>query len=93
MGELTYEATTAAIVMAGIFLSFLVEFIGQRIVLAKAKSSAALSQTQKANSFLSTEVVSILVMEAGIIFHSLRKSIPPRMKRVPNAANIPKSLV
>ncbi|KAK7431543.1 high-affinity Zn(2+) transporter zrt1 [Neonectria magnoliae] len=71
MGELTYEATTAAIVMAGIFLSFLVEFIGQRIVLAKVKSSAALSQTQKANSFLSTEVVSILVMEAGIIFHSL----------------------
>ncbi|KPM40895.1 hypothetical protein AK830_g5634 [Neonectria ditissima] len=71
MGELTYEATTSAIVMAGIFLSFLVEFIGQRIVLAKTKSSAASSQTQKANSFLSTEVVSILVMEAGIIFHSL----------------------
>ncbi|KAF7544236.1 hypothetical protein G7Z17_g10111 [Cylindrodendrum hubeiense] len=69
LGELGYEGTTSAVVMAGILLSFLVEFIGQRIVLAKAKS--ALSHGAKAKSLMSTEVVSILVMEAGILFHSL----------------------
>ncbi|KAH6982872.1 hypothetical protein BKA56DRAFT_484285 [Ilyonectria sp. MPI-CAGE-AT-0026] len=69
IGELGYEGTTSAIVMAGIFLSFLVEFIGQRVVLAKTKS--ALSQGHQAKAWLSTEVVSILVMEAGILFHSL----------------------
>ncbi|KAH7157152.1 hypothetical protein EDB81DRAFT_414680 [Dactylonectria macrodidyma] len=69
MGDLGYEGITSAIVMAGIFLSFLVEFIGQRIVLAKTKS--CLDSAQKAKSLLSTEVVSILVMEAGILFHSL----------------------
>lgn len=72
IGELGYEGTTSAIVMAGILLSFLVEFIGQRIVLAKSKS--ALSHGHQAKAWLSTEVVSILVMEAGILFHSLRKS-------------------
>lgn len=72
IGELGYEGTTSAIVMAGILLSFLVEFIGQRIVLAKTKS--AISQGHQAKAWLSTEVVSILVMEAGILFHSLRKS-------------------
>ncbi|EEU46264.1 uncharacterized protein NECHADRAFT_38445 [Fusarium vanettenii 77-13-4] len=71
IGELGYEATTAAIVMAGLFLSFLVEYIGHRVVLAKAKASAALSSTERKSVFLSTEVLSILVMEAGIIFHSL----------------------
>ncbi|KAJ4170805.1 high-affinity Zn(2+) transporter zrt1 [Fusarium falciforme] len=71
IGELGYEATTSAIVMAGLFLSFLVEYIGHRVVLAKTKASAALSSTERKSVFLSTEVLSILVMEAGIIFHSL----------------------
>lgn len=75
IGELGYEATTSAIVMAGLFLSFLVEYIGHRVVLAKAKASAALSSTERKSVFLSTEVLSILVMEAGIIFHSLCKLI------------------
>lgn len=73
LGELKYEATTSSILMAGLFLSFLVEYGGHRLVNAKVKRAAALSETEKNNSFLSTEVVSILVMEAGIIFHSLRK--------------------
>ncbi|KAK2593735.1 high-affinity Zn(2+) transporter zrt1 [Conoideocrella luteorostrata] len=71
LGELKYEATTAAIMMAGIFLSFLVEYIGQRIVLAKTRASSQLNAEEKAKALLSTEVVSILVMEAGILFHSL----------------------
>ncbi|POS79551.1 ZIP Zinc transporter [Diaporthe helianthi] len=36
IGELGYEGTTSAIVMAGIFLSFLVEYLGLRIVAAHA---------------------------------------------------------
>jgi zinc transporter 1/2/3 len=35
LGELAYEATTSAIVMAGIFLSFLTEYIGHRVILAR----------------------------------------------------------
>jgi zinc transporter 1/2/3 len=72
IGDLGYEGTTAAVLMAGIFLSFLVEYIGQRIVSAKIKSTS-LSQENQAQALLSAEVVSILVMEAGILFHSLRK--------------------
>lgn len=65
LGELEYEATTAAIVMGGIFLSFLVEYIGKRIVLARmARSPGTVSR-------LSPETVSVLVLEAGIIFHSI----------------------
>lgn len=74
LGELGYEATTSAIVMAGIFMSFLVEYIGQRVVLSKNKSDVGRSQAELAGSFLSGEVVSVLVMEAGILFHSLRTS-------------------
>ncbi|KAF4469286.1 zinc transporter [Fusarium albosuccineum] len=71
IGELGYEATTSAILMAGLFLSFLIEYIGHRIVLAKTRASAGLSQSERKGVFLSTEVVSILVMEVGILFHSL----------------------
>ncbi|KAM0245455.1 hypothetical protein ACHAP5_005411 [Fusarium lateritium] len=71
IGELGYEATTSALVMAGIFLSFLVEYIGNRIVLAKTKAAASLSVAQRKGAWLSTEVVSVLVMELGILFHSL----------------------
>lgn len=37
LGRLDYEATTSAIVMAGLFLAFLFEFVGHRIVLARNK--------------------------------------------------------
>ncbi|KZZ92137.1 Zinc/iron permease [Moelleriella libera RCEF 2490] len=71
LGDLGYEATTAAILMAGIFLSFVVEYIGQRIVLAKTRNAVSLNPEEQADALLRTEVVSILVMEAGILFHSL----------------------
>lgn len=35
LGPLDYEATTSAIVMAGIFLAFLFEYIGHRFILAR----------------------------------------------------------
>ncbi|PFH63001.1 hypothetical protein XA68_10413 [Ophiocordyceps unilateralis] len=71
LGELGYEATTSAVLMAGMVLSFLVEYVGRRIVAAKVRSSSTRSAEEKASALLSTEVVSILVMEAGILFHSL----------------------
>ncbi|KAJ5834667.1 hypothetical protein N7447_000693 [Penicillium robsamsonii] len=35
LGELEYEATTSAVVMAGIFIAFLLEYIGHRIIVAR----------------------------------------------------------
>ncbi|KAK6530617.1 hypothetical protein TWF281_007457 [Arthrobotrys megalospora] len=71
-----YEGTTAAILMAGIFLSFLVEYTGQRVVHARhAKLIEAnrdnLSSAVMAEMKIQNEIVSVLVLEAGIIFHSL----------------------
>lgn len=74
LGELEYEGTTAAILMAGLFLSFLVEYVGNRVVLHKVKAMNMLTAKDRAKALLSTETVSILVMELGIIFHSLRTS-------------------
>ncbi|KND92961.1 Zinc-regulated transporter 1 [Tolypocladium ophioglossoides CBS 100239] len=71
LGDLGYEATTSAILIAGLFVSFIIEYLGHRIVLAKTRSAAALTPEDRANAVLSSEVVSILVMEAGILFHSL----------------------
>ncbi|KAK5659013.1 hypothetical protein OQA88_1100 [Cercophora sp. LCS_1] len=56
LGELTYEATAAAIAMAGLFLSFLVEYLGHRLI---------------KTSTVSSPLMTVYVMEAGIIFHSL----------------------
>lgn len=85
LGELKYEGTTSAIVMAGLFLSFVVEYIGHRIVQAKIRSEAALTSKERASAKLSSEVVNILVMEAGIIFHSLRKSTVTLSQAVANS--------
>ncbi|WYZ33936.1 hypothetical protein EsH8_I_000212 [Colletotrichum jinshuiense] len=65
LGELGYEGTTSAIVMAGIFLSFLVEYVGKRMVMAKMAANPS------AATLLSPETVSVLVLECGIIFHSI----------------------
>ncbi|KAL0939928.1 zip zinc transporter [Colletotrichum truncatum] len=65
LGELGYEGTTSAIVMAGIFLSFLVEYLGKRFVMAKVAANPT------AVSRLSPETVTVLVLECGIIFHSI----------------------
>ncbi|KAJ3577192.1 hypothetical protein NPX13_g3372 [Xylaria arbuscula] len=60
LGELEYEAVTAAIVLAGMFVAFLVEHISHRI------ARKYWSKTPNSN-----DIVSVLVLEAGIIFHSL----------------------
>ncbi|KAI2467494.1 Zip-domain-containing protein [Annulohypoxylon bovei var. microspora] len=60
LGELKYEGTTAAIVMAGLFFAFTVETTSHRV----ARKFWARSQ-------YNDEVVGVAVLEAGIIFHSL----------------------
>lgn len=102
LGELAYEATTSAVVMAGIFLAFLVEYIGHRIILARnAKAPATTTEAPEPNADTkelpnphqcqqSTALASlghnhgspfdptkpnskfsVLVMEAGVLFHSI----------------------
>lgn len=61
LGELGYEATTAAIVMAGLFLAFTIE-----------NASHRLARKVWTSSQYNDEVVGVAVLEAGIIFHSLR---------------------
>lgn len=95
LGELQYEGVTAAIVMAGIFVSFLIEYIGYRLVkwqAAKKTQSTEASPSKQAIANL--ELVSVYVMEAGIIFHSMSKtylSILPalRLRTLPPTANMP----
>ncbi|KAL4817427.1 ZIP zinc transporter-domain-containing protein [Aspergillus spinulosporus] len=102
LGELDYEATTSAVVMAGIFLSFLTEYLGHRFILARSARSADQSQPAENGSDVSSKSaaeqephphhhatlaglghhhggdptnpntkLSVLVMEAGVIFHSI----------------------
>ncbi|KAL4936157.1 hypothetical protein BDV06DRAFT_233672 [Aspergillus oleicola] len=105
LGELEYEATTSAVVMAGIFLSFLTEYLGHRFILSRAARSPSppLSQPADNGSNVSSKStadaaaaqshqhatlaglghhhggdptnpntkLSVLVMEAGVIFHSI----------------------
>lgn len=107
LGELEYEATTTSIVMAGLFLSFLTEYIGGRFVRSRnrltANNDIEPNRTDKGSSNSDTvepcepcddpghniaglghhhhglanpdDKLSVVVMEAGIIFHSISK--PP----------------
>lgn len=74
LGTLLYEATTAAIVMAGLFISFLIEFIVYRAMRWQAsKKSETDSISLSPKAVEKAEMANISIMEAGIIFHSLRK--------------------
>ncbi|KXT06092.1 hypothetical protein AC578_1305 [Pseudocercospora eumusae] len=102
IGELGYEGTTSAIVMAGIFLSFLIDYCGHRYVAAKeargkpgaaaaapaidhhaeykGSPSGASSDETHRRMLLAVDhhhgggantKLSVSVMEAGILFHSI----------------------
>jgi zinc transporter 1/2/3 len=106
LGELDYEGTTAAIFLAGLFLSFLVDYLGARFVLwrqgKRSGTDTEVNQTETHDTKSSApstpdnvltngddhethghghvrmhsaaeEKLNVLVLEAGIIFHSLRK--------------------
>lgn len=103
LGHLQYEGVVAAFIMAGIFLSFLVEYAGWRLV-ARRADNAQLSETSSTSSVKEAsgkqaakidegeigvvsdkthapgaatrgqrkfDLISVLVMEAGILFHSV----------------------
>lgn len=119
LGErITYEATTAAIFMGGMFLTFLVEYITHRIadqmmanrttssnkadarppldsaaapIVGKADSSSSCYPTRSSGESVSTaperqhEVIGVMVLEAGIIFHSISKfsiSLSPQSRQI-----------
>ncbi|CAD0090082.1 unnamed protein product [Aureobasidium vineae] len=105
LGGLKYEATTAAIVMAGIVISFVPEYVGARIFLwrvskhtAPASPSPEQSHESKGAKTNETPVghhlihsgdahaqspalqkLKVNIMEAGIIFHSLRLALGSRI--------------
>lgn len=95
LGELEYEATTSAVVMSGIFLAFLFEYVGHRVIFSRgSRAPNSISQDTSRKEAFSSEMpqpqstlahlghshgdptkpntgFSVLVMEAGIIFHSI----------------------
>lgn len=101
LGELGFEGTTSAIVMAGIFISFLTEYIGHRVIIARSSRLPAGDSTPETGAHLPKDSsthqqsqamtlaalghnhgapmdptrpntkLSVLVMEAGVIFHSV----------------------
>lgn len=86
IGELSYEGTTSAIVMAGLFLSFLVEYAGLRFIASRKTDEETTAHQEQAdkgseapNAFAAVDhhhggpntKLSVMVMEAGIIFHSI----------------------
>jgi zinc transporter 1/2/3 len=108
LGELKYEGTTAAIFMAGLILSFIIDYLGARFVQWRQKkhvgssaevpaavgddksagtSASATSDHEVAHSHGHShgnmrtaspmeEKINVMNLEAGIIFHSIRKSSP-----------------
>ena len=81
LGELAYESTAAAILMAGIFISFLVEYAGSRLVQwhedKKRPENVESAEHAHSPSASRTDMVNITVLEAGVIFHSLCKRLQP----------------
>ncbi len=77
LGELAYESTASAILMAGLFLSFLVEYAGNRFIQwheskPRADHVESAGHAHAHSSAARTDMVNITVLEAGVIFHSLR---------------------
>lgn len=79
--ELHYESTATAIVMAGLFVAFLAEFVTTRILIARSKivgDSDHVSEDDEKKELLGhshavnpTDKISVMLLEAGIIFHSV----------------------
>lgn len=74
LGSLEYEATASAFVMAGIFLSFLVEYLGQMYMRHRiAKKAIGGHDADPVAAARTIAVLNIWVLEFGILFHSVRK--------------------
>ncbi|EGD90561.1 hypothetical protein H112_02027 [Trichophyton rubrum D6] len=99
LGTLQYEATATSIFMAGLFITFLIEYFGNRIAFSRGKKhpqgddmepSATSSHTgpvsgaktgldsaianlghSHSHSSFPDDKISVFLMEAGIVFHSV----------------------
>ncbi|KAM0425439.1 hypothetical protein ACHAPT_009228 [Fusarium lateritium] len=71
LGELLYEATTAAIVMAGLFISFLIEYFVHRAMRWQESKENKSEGAMSPQAIAKAELTNVTIMEAGIIFHSL----------------------
>ena len=93
LGELAYESTASAILMAGLFLSFFIEYAGNRLIQwheSKARPDsveAAGHSHAPASPAARTDMVNIAVLEAGVIFHSLRKHSGTRCQETTDPAS------
>lgn len=99
LGRLEYESVTTAIVMAGAFLTFLLQYSSFRLTDARSKTVMSKSEAQHPESIngdasdkssqsqVPTAIhnhrmpklddpLSVLILEAGIIFHSASESKP-----------------
>jgi zinc transporter 1/2/3 len=114
LGELKYESTTAAIFLAGLFLSFVVDYLGARFVQWRQNkrigSDNEIRPTEAGDKSTSTsattpdndinrshglphahgpvhtstpmeEMINVLNLEAGVIFHSIRKAFSLEIPR------------
>lgn len=95
LGRLKYEATTTSIMMAGMFVTFMFEYIGSRVINSRAHPESdseisVASSAQQANNkdqstacgispeashhhFAPADNLSVALLEAGIVFHSISK--------------------
>ncbi|KAK3295547.1 putative ZIP zinc transporter [Chaetomium fimeti] len=71
LGKLSYEATPAVILMAGVFVSFLADYSVQQILLWRSTKKGDTTDENGGNSTISAELVNVAILEAGIMFHSL----------------------
>ncbi|RSL67936.1 hypothetical protein CEP54_003019 [Fusarium duplospermum] len=71
LGELLYEATTAAIVMAGLFISFLIEYFVHRAMRWQQNKENKSEGPMSPQAVAKAELTNVTIMEVGIIFHSL----------------------
>lgn len=72
VGTLDYEGTTAAVVMAGMFIAWIIEY-----------GSLRAARKFFSQSTYNDEVVTVMVLEAGIIFHSICKLFHGRVPHFP----------
>jgi solute carrier family 39 (zinc transporter), member 1/2/3 len=80
LGEVSYEAIPAIILMVGIFVSFLADYVVQQILEWRSTQKGDIPGDSTGNTVVSAELVNVAILEAGIIFHSLRKSTPTIVK-------------
>lgn len=76
--KIKYEGTGASITMAGIFIAFIIEYIALRIVNArdtgkvdKKEIEETSSNEQSLHGISVNDKISVMILEAGIIFHSI----------------------